>query len=101
VLALNFVSLYLEELDRIADAQKARAQSLVEQDVIGQTRGLVPIFLPLTLKAIDRADTVGKALEIRGTARRRFRPEFPPLSPSSWALLALAAIKLNPGAVFR
>ena len=90
VLALNFVPLYLEEFGRIADAQKARAHALVEQGLIGKLRGLIPIFVPLTLNAVDRADTVGKVLEIRGVARRRFRAEFEPLSAPSWALLALS-----------
>jgi energy-coupling factor transport system permease protein len=95
VLALNFVPLYLEEFERIADAQKARAHALVEQGFIGRMRGLVPIFLPLTLNAIDRADTVGKVLEIRGIARRRFRPEFEPMTTSSWALLCLSLLTLG------
>ena len=90
VLALNFVPLYLEEFGRIADAQKARAHALVEQGLIGKLRGLVPIFIPLTLNAVDRADTVGKVLEIRGVARRRFRAEFEPLSGPGWALLAVS-----------
>lgn len=92
VLALNFVPLYLEEFGRIADAQKARAHALVERGLIGKLRGLVPIFVPLTLNAVDRADTVGKVLEIRGVARRRFRAEFEPLNGPSWALLAIAIV---------
>lgn len=92
VLALNFVPLYLEEFGRIADAQKARAHALVEQGLIGKLRGLVPIFVPLTLNAVDRADTVGKVLEIRGIARRRFRAEFEPLTGPSWALLGLSVL---------
>ncbi len=67
---------------------------------MGRIRGLVPIFLPLILSAIDRADTFGRVLEIRGIARRRFRPEFPPLSRSPWALLGLAAITLISVALF-
>jgi energy-coupling factor transport system permease protein len=90
VLALNFVPLYLAEFGRIGDAQRARAHSLVEQGIVGKLRGLVPIFVPLTLNAIDRADTVGKVLEIRGFARRRFRPEFEPLGPGSVALLGFS-----------
>ena len=92
VLALNFVPLYLEEFGRIADAQKARAHALVERGLLGRARGLIPIFVPLTLNAVDRADTVGKVLEIRGVARRRFRPEFDPINGPSWALLAAALL---------
>lgn len=91
VLALNFVPIVLSEFGRIADAQKARAHSLIEKGLIGRARGLVPIFVPLTLNAVDRADTVGKVLEIRGFARRQFRAEFDSLSVGSWALLAVSA----------
>ncbi|HEX2037124.1 MAG TPA: energy-coupling factor transporter transmembrane component T [Chloroflexota bacterium] len=92
VLALNFVPIYLAEFGRIADAQKARAHALVERGFLGKVRGLVPIFVPLILNAVDRADTVGKVLEIRGLARRRFRPEFDPIKAPSWALLALSVL---------
>jgi energy-coupling factor transport system permease protein len=91
VLALNFVPIVLSEFGRIAEAQKARAHSLIEKGVLGRARGLIPIFVPLTLNAVDRADTVGKVLEIRGFARRQFRAEFDPLGTGSWALLALSA----------
>lgn len=94
VLALNFVPLYLAEFSRIADAQKARAYSLAESGPLDRLRGVVPIFVPLTLNAVDRADTVGKVLEIRGFARRQLRPEFDPLTPASAALLALALLLL-------
>lgn len=92
VLALNFVPLYLEEFGRIADAQKARAHALVDRGLLGRARGLLPILVPLTLNAVDRADTVGKVLEIRGIARRRFRAEFDPLDGPSWALLAVSLV---------
>jgi energy-coupling factor transport system permease protein len=91
VLALNFVPIVLSEFGRIAEAQKARAHTLMEKGVIGRARGLVPLFVPLTLNAVDRADTVGKVLEIRGFARRQFRAEFDRLGIGSWALLALSA----------
>jgi energy-coupling factor transporter transmembrane protein EcfT len=92
VLALNFVPLYLEEFGRIADAQRARAHALVDRGFLGRARGMLPIFLPLTLNAVERADTVGKVLEIRGIGRRRFQPGFEPLRGPSWALLGLSAV---------
>ncbi len=86
-LALNFVPVYIGELERIADAQKARAHSLVDQGFIGRMRGMVPIFVPLTLNAVDRADTIGKVLEMRGFARRELRLDFDRLNGASWVLL--------------
>jgi energy-coupling factor transport system permease protein len=94
VLALNFVPIVLAEFGRIADAQKARAHALIDRGPIGRARGLVPIFVPLTLNAVDRADTVGKVLEIRGFARRQFRPDFEPLTRGSWLLLAVSIVLL-------
>jgi energy-coupling factor transport system permease protein len=89
VLALNLIPLYVAEMERITDAQKARGHALIEQGLIGRLRGLVPIFVPLTLNAVDRADT--KVLEMRGISRRQLRPEFEPLGPESWLLLAATA----------
>jgi energy-coupling factor transport system permease protein len=94
VLALNFVPIVLSEFGRIAEAQKARAHTLIEKGVLGRARSLIPILVPLTLNAVDRADTVGKVLEIRGFARRQFRAEFDPLGSRSWALLALSVCLL-------
>ncbi len=94
VLALNFVPIVLSEFGRIAEAQKARAHTLIEKGLLGRARGLIPIFVPLTLNAVDRADTVGKVLEIRGFARRQFRAEFDRLGAGSWALLTLSGALL-------
>lgn len=94
VLALNFVPIVLGEFSRIADAQKARGHTLMEKGLIGKARGLVPIFVPLTLNSIDRADTVGKVLEIRGFARGQFRAEFTPLHRTSWLLLLVSVALL-------
>jgi energy-coupling factor transporter transmembrane protein EcfT len=101
VLALNFVPLYLEEFARIADAQRARAHALVDRGFLGRARGMLPIFLPLTLNAVERADTVGKVLEIRGIARRRFQPGFEPMRGRSWALLALAGLTVAGAVILR
>lgn len=88
VLALNFVPLYLDELARIADAQRARAHSLMDKGLLGKMRGMVPIFVPLTLNAVDRADTIGKVLEIRGFSRRLFTIDFDPMSTGSVVFLS-------------
>ncbi|HSG15485.1 MAG TPA: energy-coupling factor transporter transmembrane component T [Anaerolineae bacterium] len=101
VLALNFVPLYIEELARIADAQRARAHSLMDKGLLGKMRGMVPLFVPLTLNVVDRADTVGKVLEIRGFSKGQFSIDFEPLSISDLlflvyclGLLALALASL-------
>ncbi|MFQ5419941.1 MAG: energy-coupling factor transporter transmembrane component T family protein [Anaerolineae bacterium] len=94
VLALNFVPLYIEEMGRIADAQRARAHSLMDKGTLGKMRGMVPIFLPLTLNAVDRADTIGKVLEIRGFAHGRFTVDFERLAWDSWLLIAFSAVLL-------
>jgi len=95
VLALNFVPLYIDEMGRIADAQRARAHSLMDKGALGKMRGMIPIFVPLTLNAVDRADTIGKVLEIRGFSRRRFSVEFDPPSRLSWLFLLFCGLLLT------
>jgi len=91
-LALNFVPIYLSEFNRIVDAQRVRAHTLVDKGLVGKARGFIPIFVPLTLNAIERADTVGKVLELRGFARRKFAIEFDPLNLPSFTLAIISAI---------
>jgi energy-coupling factor transport system permease protein len=91
VLALNFVPLYIEELARIADAQRARAHSLMDKGLLGKMRGMVPLFVPLTLNVVDRADTIGKVLEIRGFSKGQFSIDFEPFSTSDLLFLAFCA----------
>lgn len=94
-LALNFIPLYLAEFSRIMDAQRVRAHTLVDKGLIGKARGFIPIFVPLTLNAIERADTVGKVLELRGFARRKFSIEFSPLNRGSIGLMIISGIILT------
>lgn len=89
-LALNFVPIYLSEFNRIMDAQRVRGHTLVDKGLLGKARGFIPIFVPLTLNAIERADTVGKVLELRGFARKKFSIEFDPLSKGSAALMIVS-----------
>jgi len=91
-LALNFVPIYMLEFNRILDAQRVRAHALADKGLIGKAQGFIPIFVPLTLNAIERADTVGKVLELRGFARRKFSVEFDPLNGTSLALLAISGV---------
>jgi energy-coupling factor transport system permease protein len=93
-LALNFVPIYLSEFNRIIDAQRVRAHTLVDKGLLGKARGFIPIFVPLTLNAIERADTVGKVLELRGFAGRKFAIEFDPLNKSSIGLAVISVVIL-------
>ena len=93
-LALNFVPIYLSEFNRIIDAQRVRAHTLIDKGLIGKARGFIPIFVPLTLNAIERADTVGKVLELRGFARRKFAITYEPLNLASVALLIITGFIL-------
>jgi energy-coupling factor transporter transmembrane protein EcfT len=54
----------------------------------------VALMIVLALNAVVHGDTAGKALEIRGFARRQTRPEFEPLAADSYALLAFSLLLL-------
>ena len=60
----------------------------MDKGLLGKMRGMVPLFVPLTLNVVDRADTVGKVLEIRGFSKRQFSIDFEPLSTSDLLFLA-------------
>ncbi len=90
-LALNFVPLLAEELARIMDAQRARAHTLADKGLIGKARAMIPLIVPLTLNALERADTIGKVLEMRGYAGGTGWSDFDRLDRGSIALLGLSA----------
>jgi energy-coupling factor transporter transmembrane protein EcfT len=60
----------------------------MDKGLLGKMRGMVPLFVPLTLNAVDRADTVGKVLEMRGFSRKQFSIDFEPLSAGDLLFLA-------------
>lgn len=76
-LALRFIPVLIEEIERIMNAQKARGADLDSGGIITRGKALIPIFVPLLVSAFRRAYELAFAMECRcytgGEGRTRMK----------------------------
>ncbi len=65
IIALRFVLILGEELDKIVKAQMARGVAFDRGNFIEKTKNLFPVFLPLFINAFKRAEELIVAMEAR------------------------------------
>jgi len=68
-IALRFIPTFLEEIDRIREAQAARGADLGSGSLIRRIRSAVSLSVPLVLSSLRRADELALAMEARGYKR--------------------------------
>ena len=77
-IALRFIPILTEELDRIMKAQEARCATFNEGNVIKRAKAMAPILIPLLVAAIKRANDLALAMEARcyrgGEGRTKLYP---------------------------
>jgi len=73
IIALRFVLILAEELDKIVKAQMARGVAFDQGNFIQKTKKLFPVFLPLFINAFKRAEELIVAMEARSYAGSRGR----------------------------
>ena len=77
-IALRFIPIVLEEMDRIMKAQQARGADFESGNLIQRAKGLVPLLVPLFIAAIRRANDLAMAMEARcyhgGQGRTKMKP---------------------------
>jgi energy-coupling factor transport system permease protein len=64
-IALRFIPTFVEETDKIMNAQKARGANFTSGGLIKRGKALLPILIPLFLSAIRRAEDLATAMECR------------------------------------
>ena len=76
-LALRFIPVLIEEIERIMNAQKARGAQLDTGKMTDRVKALVPVLIPLFISAFRRADELAMAMECRcyrgGDGRTRLK----------------------------
>ncbi len=76
-LALRFIPVLIEEIERIMNAQKARGADLESGGLIKRAKALIPILIPLFVSAFRRAYELAFAMECRcytgGEGRTRMK----------------------------
>lgn len=77
-IALRFIPILTEELQKIMKAQEARCADLDSGNLIQKVKGMVPILVPLFISAIRRANDLALAMEARcyrgGEGRTKMKP---------------------------
>ena len=77
-IALRFLPVLTEELDKIERAQMARGADFESGNIFRRAKALIPILVPLIISAFRRASDLATAMEARcyhgGEGRTRMKP---------------------------
>lgn len=91
-IALRFISVLFEELDRIMKAQEARGADFRSGGPITRLKKMKTIIVPLFQNSIDRAGNLGEALDARCYKGGRGRTKLEPLVYSYLDMIAYAVM---------
>ena len=77
-IALSFIPILLEELDKIMKAQQARGADFESGGIIKRIKSMIPILIPLFVSAFRRSNDLAMAMETRcyrgGDGRTKMKP---------------------------
>ena len=77
-IALGFIPILVEELDKIMKAQSARGADFENKKLSVRVKSMIPVLVPLFVSAFKRAGDLANAMEARcyhgGEGRTRLRP---------------------------
>ena len=102
-IALRFIPILADEMDRIMKAQTSRGADFESGGVMQRARALVPLIVPLFMAAIRRAEDLAMAMEARCYHGGEGRTEMKPLSMKrrDYMAVVLAAVYLAAVLVLR
>jgi energy-coupling factor transport system permease protein len=91
VIAIKFVPIFIEEMERLARAQTARGVPFDEGGAITRARRIGRLLVPIFISGFARADTLTVAMNTRSYRGGRYRTKLRQLRtrPSDWLVLAL------------
>ena len=94
VIAIKFVPIFIEEVERLARAQTARGVPFDEGGAVKRARRLGRLLVPIFIGGFARADVLTTAMNTRCYRGGRRRTKFRQLStrPSDWLILALVVV---------
>lgn len=64
-IALRFIPIFIDEVDKIMNAQKARGADIDSGGIIKRAKALIPVLIPLFVSAIRSADELALAIDCR------------------------------------
>jgi energy-coupling factor transport system permease protein len=91
VIAIKFVPIFIEEMERLARAQTARGVPFDEGGAITRARRLGRLLVPIFISGFARADTLTIAMNTRSYRGGRYRTKFRQMRAklSDWLALML------------
>jgi energy-coupling factor transport system permease protein len=94
VIAIKFVPIFIDEVERLARAQTARGVPFDECGAFTRARRLGRLLVPIFISGFRRADLLSIAMHTRCYRGGRYRTKFRRMStrPSDWLVLALVTI---------
>jgi len=94
VIAIKFVPIFIEEMERLARAQTARGVPFDEGGAITRARRIGRLLVPIFISGFARADTLTIAMNTRSYRGGRYRTKFRQMhaSPSDWLALTLVTL---------
>ena len=96
VIAIKFVPIFIEEMERLARAQTARGVPFDEGGAIKRARRIGRLLVPIFISGFARADTLTIAMNTRSYRGGRYRTKFRQMraSSSDWLALTLVVVWL-------
>lgn len=91
-IALRFIPILVEELDKIMKAQQVRGADFEHGSLIKRLKSLFPVILPMFVSAIRRANDLALAMEARCYQGGEGRTKMKPLQYSGIDKLAYAIL---------
>ena len=94
VIAIKFVPIFIEEIERLARAQTARGVPFDEGGAIKRARRLGRLLVPIFISGFARADLLSTAMHTRCYRGGRYRTKLRRLhaESSDWAIFALVIV---------
>jgi energy-coupling factor transport system permease protein len=94
VIAVKFVPIFIEEVERLARAQTARGVPFDEGGAFTRARRLGRLLVPIFIGGFHRADLLSTAMHTRCYRGGRYRTKYRRMSarPSDWLALALVVV---------
>jgi energy-coupling factor transport system permease protein len=94
VIAIKFVPIFIEEMERLARAQTARGFPFDEGGALTRARRIGRLLVPIFISGFARADTLTIAMNTRSYRGGRYRTKLRQMSASlsDWLVLALVTL---------
>ena len=94
VIAIKFVPIFIEEMERLARAQTARGVPFDEGGTLTRARSLGRLLVPIFISGFARADTLTIAMNTRSYRGGRYRTKLRQMraKSSDWLVLVLVIV---------